>query len=51
MLNASSDVKIVLADRTIPGHRFVLTARSDHWLGNNGKWEDVSELGWYSFQY
>jgi len=39
-----SDVKIMLAHRTVPGHRFVLTARSDNWLADNKEWEDVSEL-------
>lgn len=40
-----SDVRIKLANGIYPGHRFVLTARADHWLSSNQSWEAVSELG------
>ena len=44
----NSDVRIKLDDQTIaPGHRFVLNARSDHWLKDGQTWENTSELGIY----
>ena len=30
-MHCDSDIDIVLADRKMPGHRFVLTARSRRW--------------------
>ena len=44
-----SDVKIKLANRTAPGHRFVLTARADSWLNANQNWDDIIELGSFIF--
>lgn len=40
-----SDVRIKLASGSFPAHRFVLTARADHWLTSNQNWEEVAELG------
>jgi hypothetical protein len=42
---ACSDVRIKLANGSVPGHRFVLTARADNWLLSNQSWDNVQELG------
>lgn len=39
-----SDLKIKLAKSSVPGHRFVLTARADNWLANHQNWDDTTEL-------
>ena len=50
-INASycSDVRIKLANRIVPGHRFILTARGDQWLSTSQNWDNISELGFLNY--